>query len=112
MSDLLPCPFCGCNADIIDADDGFQAYCRDCRAMPQAANTYELAVKAWNTRVPDIETVSRILLEGKVNDMTIAMFKPKYDRLLEFVKMISHASANFYSTDAEWLLKEIGECDE
>lgn len=54
MSELLPCPFCGGEADVIDYDD-------ECWVAHQCANgtavetdSYETvneAIAAWNTRV-------------------------------------------------------------
>ena len=56
MSELLPCPFCGGEADVIDYDD-------ECWVAHQCANgtsvetnsyaTEAEAVEAWNTRHVD-----------------------------------------------------------
>lgn len=55
MSDLLPCPFCGCKADLIDENDAhpYKAYCRNCRISTPNCRTYEGAEKLWNNRTID-----------------------------------------------------------
>jgi hypothetical protein len=52
MSDLLPCPFCGCKADLIDENlpHPYMAYCRDCRIQTPNCSTHEGAEKLWNKR--------------------------------------------------------------
>lgn len=53
MSDLLPCPFCGCKADIIDENQAnpFIVYCRNCHITTLNCKTYEDAENAWNNRI-------------------------------------------------------------
>lgn len=54
MSELLPCPFCGGQAEI--DSDPYQRYFPECLTLtclfrPDAAfNSIEEAIKAWNTR--------------------------------------------------------------
>jgi Lar family restriction alleviation protein len=54
---LKKCPFCGCKADIIDCDNGFYCYCRDCRASTRVVSSYEEAEKEWNKRVEDASKI-------------------------------------------------------
>jgi len=53
MSDLKPCPFCGEEAEIVNAYTALRRYraaCRDCGSWGRCGDTIEAAVAHWNTR--------------------------------------------------------------
>lgn len=63
MSELLPCPFCGGEADLIDMSDAYERECWVAHQCPSGASaetySYETAaeaIAAWNTRA--VETCS------------------------------------------------------
>lgn len=56
-AELLPCPFCGCEADVEEYDDKFddcsvRIECKsdDCPGAHTWQDDYETAVKLWNAR--------------------------------------------------------------
>lgn len=101
MNDVLKkCPFCGCNADIIDDEYGFNAYCRDCRGSIRPEFTYEDAVKAWNTRATDKKLAKCVAFIEKI---------ATEDWLDECDNDNAYADISQLSGMAEKLLEEIGE---
>ena len=55
MSELLPCPFCGGEAEMLTAESMNGGYlfgimCNDCRSRGDVYDTEAEAVEAWNTR--------------------------------------------------------------
>ena len=54
-SELLPCPFCGGEAEILTAESMHGGYlsgimCNDCRSRGDVYDTEAEAIEAWNTR--------------------------------------------------------------
>lgn len=54
-SELLPCPFCGGEAEILTAESMHGGYlfgimCNDCRSRGDVFDTEAEAIEAWNTR--------------------------------------------------------------
>ena len=52
--ELLPCPFCGGEAEMVSTNYGRFIRCEMCKAMVKAYDTNEEAIKAWNTRTNTI----------------------------------------------------------
>jgi len=55
MTELLPCPFCGGEAEILTAESMNGGYlfgimCNDCRSRGDVYDTEAEAIEAWNTR--------------------------------------------------------------
>lgn len=55
MTELRPCPFCGCNdVTVIEADKTIQpqymVVCYDCRARSAYYGSQEKAIASWNRR--------------------------------------------------------------
>lgn len=50
MSELLPCPFCGGEAEYGLTVAGEEVYCTKCKAAMPRTTTKEQAIEAWNTR--------------------------------------------------------------
>ena len=55
MTKLLPCPFCGGEAEILTAESMNSGYlfgimCNDCRSRGDVYDTEAEAIAAWNTR--------------------------------------------------------------
>ena len=56
MSELLSCPFCGGEAEMLTAESMYGGYlfgimCNDCRSRGDVYDTEAEAIAAWNTRV-------------------------------------------------------------
>lgn len=56
MTDLLPCPFCGGEAEMLTAESMNGGYlfgimCNDCRSRGDVYDTEAEAIAAWNVRV-------------------------------------------------------------
>lgn len=54
-NELLPCPFCGGEAEILTAESMHGGYlfgimCNDCRSRGDVYDTEAKAIAAWNTR--------------------------------------------------------------
>ena len=59
MSELLPCPFCGGEAEILTAESMHGGYlsgimCNDCRSRGDVYDTEAEAIEAWNTRAETV----------------------------------------------------------
>lgn len=55
MSELLPCPFCGGEAEMLTAESMHGGYmfgimCNDCRSRGDVYDTEAEAIAAWNSR--------------------------------------------------------------
>lgn len=51
MSELLPCPFCGGEAELTGFDaPEFWVWCPNCKASTDAHTCKGGAIEAWNTR--------------------------------------------------------------
>lgn len=55
MSALLPCPFCGEGADLMELFEGFCGECGNCETTGPAAETEAAAIAAWNQRATPAE---------------------------------------------------------
>lgn len=55
MSALLPCPFCGGGADLMELFEGFCGECGNCETTGPAAETEAAAIAAWNQRATPAE---------------------------------------------------------
>lgn len=54
MSELLPCPFCGGEAELTGFDaPEFWVWCPNCKASADAHTSKGGAIEAWNTRADD-----------------------------------------------------------
>lgn len=67
-SELLPCPFCGGEAEILTAESMHGGYlsgimCNDCRSRGDVYDTEAEAIEAWNTRAPMSDEDLKILLD-------------------------------------------------
>lgn len=53
--ELKPCPFCGCEAKIIQFLGSYTIHCSKCGGMtdPYRSRTREKAIEAWNRRTKD-----------------------------------------------------------
>ena len=47
---VLPCPFCGSEAKIINLIGAYSVYCEECSASKMLSNSERRAVESWNTR--------------------------------------------------------------
>lgn len=57
MTELLPCPFCGGEAETLTAESMYGGYlfgimCNDCRSRGDVYDTEAEAIAAWNSRAP------------------------------------------------------------
>ena len=51
MSDLLPCPFCGCGSQRIQKlHEHYQVCCNECGARTAAYQCKNDTIEAWNIR--------------------------------------------------------------
>lgn len=58
MSALLPCPFCGEGADLMELFEGFCGECGNCETTGPAAETEAAAIAAWNQRATPAEVAA------------------------------------------------------
>ena len=61
MAELLPCPFCGGEAEVLTAESMNGGYlfgimCNDCSSRGDVYDTEAEAIAAWNTRANGSET--------------------------------------------------------
>lgn len=84
MSDLLPCPFCGGEAELVDFDlDSCFVECRKCRASqpvlwPKSTSRQD-AIAAWNRRAPAIPPDVREAIR-KLADYGMPLGATNHDR--------------------------------
>lgn len=70
MSDkrLLPCPFCGGEAEVVGGNPYHWVFCKGCDAETGQSATIEGAIGKWNTRKP-LERIVERLEETKGKDI-------------------------------------------
>lgn len=52
MTDLKPCPFCGCDSPFRFQEIGYGVQCGECWCNLQGFDSQYEADEAWNTRAP------------------------------------------------------------
>ncbi len=92
ISNLKECPFCAGEVELYSDTVGkgfFYSSKVECAGCGTSSGSYtheHQAIESWNTRHISFEDTCEILTVGKLNHMTIALFKPKYEKLLAFVE--------------------------
>ena len=71
MTELLPCPFCGCEADICLTnkyweEPEYTVQCDSCFTTVDSYDTEAEAIAAWNTRSAGMCEKSRVEGSGKI----------------------------------------------
>lgn len=59
MSELKPCPFCGCKdigIETIEKYENHYLYCKHCNIEQPLYNSLEEAIDAWNRRTNNAKT--------------------------------------------------------
>lgn len=91
MTDLLPCPFCGGEANtVLKGSDDWHIECHDCASRSGIYGIKESAIAAWNTRV-DVEhggipmTEENMAKHGWVRERTCTVISVNYDELMDEV---------------------------
>ena len=57
---LLPCPFCGGGAEVIETEIDWYVRCTKCSGRVQATISEQEAIRQWNTRKPMDQIVERL----------------------------------------------------
>ena len=69
MTELLPCPFCGGEAEMTENSFIWVAICKTCGGSTGLLDTEAEAVAAWNTRA---ERTCKRLVHGMERDRMVA----------------------------------------
>ena len=76
-TNLKPCPFCGCTANIAKGQIEFWAYCPHCGVQTELYETEQEVEKAWNTRKIEEEQAAEIVrLLGNIEAIKKIVDKP------------------------------------
>lgn len=52
FDELLPCPFCGAEAEVFEEDEGWwKVECKECYGIMRGAETEKDVIRNWNKRV-------------------------------------------------------------
>jgi hypothetical protein len=86
MNELLPCPFCRCNGEVVAVQNGNGYFVRcvyvNCEAEGPWAETESKAIAKWNARVALDTTQAQALLVGE----EIATLQAEVTRLRAMLK--------------------------
>lgn len=105
---LLPCPFCGGEAELNLFLGNYLVTCTECpgATAPIRGTTKEEAIEAWNTRKPMQEIVERLENESRYSEE--AKEYARVNNPLQFERCDSYLSA---IDNAIQIVQEVGGID-
>ena len=90
---LLPCPFCGGEAEIGEfhlLDKEYRVCCKECRSRTPFSTSRDRVIKQWNTRKPMERIVERLEEEKEqkisATKTEINLRKAHFKKAIELVK--------------------------
>lgn len=117
MTELLPCPFCGCEPTFSFPSGGYpEILCTNCyqAGTTLAHSTEAEAIEAWNTRtfkaVYEDGNLCRIVTDTDtyIPERTCHITSEEYDDLLDF--FTTHFSCGHYGIGMARWFKHCPEC--
>jgi hypothetical protein len=81
-SKIVPCPFCGGDADLHDDGDEYMRIVCPCTGFGPLRQTEHEAIDAWNARTPEAATITSLTAEVEKRAWQPIETAPKDQRIL------------------------------
>lgn len=102
--DLKPCPFCGSSGydvKILSGMGEYWGHCFECKSSSTMQNSYEEALKSWDTRPPSQQFIEGVDEIGRLLTQIYALANHKGDEGFENIKTLTGKALALFQKGGE-----------